>query len=97
MDPLTNSSIVSSWLSVVTGPFGGSFALGVVFGSLVGIWLWQKYVVVPRIQQHEAGCEAKLAALKEKVDQLQVIANKWNKFMERKAFAALKESTDDYD
>jgi len=93
MDPLSSTS-VSGWLALVTGPYGGAFALGVMFGALTGIWLWQKYVVKPRIEVHVQICEERLDSLQQELKEVRAIADKWTRFMEDEAMRALHRNRD---
>ena len=90
MEPLTYL-VIGGWLSIVTGPFGGAFALGVIVGSLAGIWLWQKYVVKPKLEDHVKACEDRLNQLEKELIAVRVLADKWSGFIERKALEALGE------
>jgi len=89
MDPISYTT-ATGWLGVVTGPFGGAFALGVVMGALGGIYLWQKYVVKPRIEEHVRTCEQRLDMLQKELDDVKQVADKWTRFMEREAMEYLK-------
>jgi len=93
MDPISYTT-ATGWLGVVTGPFGGAFALGVVMGALGGIYLWQKYVVKPRIEEHVRTCEQRLDMLQKELDDVKQVADKWTRFMEREAMEYLKRRVD---
>lgn len=84
-----SSAFAGGWLSLATGPYGGAFVIGLLLGALASIWLWQKFVVDPKMKTHEANCQVQLAALQEKVDSITPIAERWNQFMEKKAFELL--------
>ncbi len=86
---LINPNAVTGWLAVAQDPLIGAFCLGLLLGSLIGIWLWNKYVVKPSIAMHETSCTEKLAQLQKELDEVKGIAMKWNNFMERKALEAL--------
>ena len=86
---LPSPELASSWIELFSGPVGGMMAASFMLGAGIGIFLWQKYVVVPKIKAHEDSCEARLAALRSEVDEIKPIAQKWQRFMEKKAFESL--------
>ena len=90
------ASTASSWLAIATGPYGGAFVIGVIMGALFGIYLWNRFHVGPRMEQEKHLCQARIDALqkelglqKRELEQVKIVATKWEQFMERKALEAL--------
>ena len=71
-------------------PYGGAFMLGTVSGLGVGWHLINRYIIIAKMEQSEALCEEKIAALQQRIEMLEPIANKWSQFMERRALESLE-------
>lgn len=84
----------SGLLALATSPFGGAFVAGVIFGALVGIGMWQKFVVEPAKDHQQRTHEERIASLEKRLAEVQIVADKWNRFMERKAMEALNATYD---
>ena len=82
-----------TWLEIATGPLGGAVVAGFVIGALMGIYLWEKYVVRPKITQHMEACEVQLAAQQKEIDRMIPIVNRWEALMEGTAYKTLGIST----
>jgi hypothetical protein len=88
MEP-TSATTAASWLALATGPYGGAFVMGIIFGAMSGIYLWNKFHVVPRLEQEKHLCQTRIDAMQKELDEVKIVAKKWEQFMERKALEAL--------
>ena len=82
-----------TWLEIATGPLGGAVVAGFVIGALVGIALWERYVVNPKIRQHMEACDARLEAQQKEIDRMTPIVDRWEALMEGTAYKTLGIST----
>ena len=90
MDPTSSAAVAGGWLTLATGPYGGAFIMGMLLGTLAGIYLWNKFHVTPRLEQEKHHCEERINAIQAELDTVKMVAEKWNQFMERKAFEFLE-------
>lgn len=89
MDPSSSATFAGGWLALATGPHGGAFVIGLLLGALIAIYLWQKFVVLPQREVHEKNCQARLDMLQAELNIIKPVAERWEKFMEKKAFELL--------
>lgn len=82
-----------SWVDIITGPLGGALAGGACLGAIIGIYLWERYVVTPKVAQHIENCEAKIAAVeaelaihKAQLDEYKPVVDRWTQLMQKTAF-----------
>lgn len=90
MDTVITPSIAGGWLALATGPYGGAFVMGLILGSLIGIFLWQRFHVTPRLEAEHIYCQERIQSMQRELDEVKVVAKKWEQFMERKALEALE-------
>jgi galactitol-specific phosphotransferase system IIC component len=88
--PEMSAGAATSWLALATGPYGGAFVMGLLFGAIVGIYFWQKFHVRPRLEAEQSHCMERMATMQRELDEVKTVAKKWEVFMERKALEALE-------
>jgi len=90
----TELTLLERAFGLAVGPYGGALFLGLLFGALLMYWYHNKYIMPKRLESAEELCKARIDAIQKRLDIVEPIAKKWEKFMERKAFEALGDKPD---
>lgn len=90
----TELTLLERIFTLAIGPYGGSLFMGLLIGMAVMYWFFNKHIMPKKLESAEALCTARIDALQKRLDIVEPIAKKWEKFMERKAFEALGDKLD---
>jgi hypothetical protein len=93
----TEIGLIERLLAIAISPTGGAFFLGVLLGLGLAWWFIHKHILPAKLKAAEALCTAKIEALNERLNRVEPIAKKWERFMERTAFERLGKPKDDLD